>query len=85
MNLSQTLNIFRSRIILIPQRIISPLGPTLAFYQKNTIQNEKEQKMPHLNPLLRVFDHFVTKKFGGNKSLDAIVQPGPNTNSLTWT
>lgn len=29
--------------------------------------------MSHLDPLLRVFDHFVTEKLGGNKSLDAIV------------
>lgn len=29
--------------------------------------------MSHLHPLLRVFDHFVTEKFGGNESLDAII------------
>lgn len=27
----------------------------------------------HLDPLLRVFDHFVTEKLGGNEALDTII------------
>lgn len=41
--------------------------------------------MPHLDPLFRVFDHFVTEKLGGNESLDAVIQSGPHPNGLTWT
>lgn len=29
--------------------------------------------MSHLDPLLRVFDHFVTEELGGNEPLDAII------------
>lgn len=29
--------------------------------------------MPHLDPLLRVFDHFVTEKLCGNETLNTII------------
>lgn len=38
-----------------------------------------------LDPLLGVFDSFVTEELGGNEALDAVVQSGPNTNGLSWT
>lgn len=41
--------------------------------------------MSHLHSLLRMFDIFVTEELGGDESLDSVIQPGPDPNSLTWT
>ncbi len=45
---------------------------------------ERKTKL-HLDPLFRVFNHFVTQKLGGNEPLDAVIQSGPHPNGLTWT